>query len=126
MEIVKELALMRNDFILDLVGDGESKPALEEYVTQHKLEHFVHFHGFKQKQDLPVYFAQSTAFLFQTDFDVWGLTLNEAMAAGVPCLSSINAGASFDLVEENETGFMVDFNKREEVIKIINRLLQLL
>ena len=45
------------------------------------------------------------------------------MAAGVACLSSINAGASFDLVQENETGFMVDFSDKDDVIKKINRLL---
>ena len=123
LEIVKELSLTRNDFVLDLIGDGESKAELELYTKQHKLENFVHFHGFKQKSELPAYLALSTAFLFQTDFDVWGLTLNEAMAAGVACLSSENAGASFDLVVENETGFVVNFSNKEHVVKKINWLL---
>ena len=123
LEIVKDLAATRNDFVLDMIGDGESKPALVEYARQHKLENFVHFHGFKQKQELPTFLAQSTAFLFQTDFDVWGLTLNEAMAAGVACLSSVNAGASYDLVKENDTGFVVDFSNKENVIEKINWLL---
>ena len=53
LEIVKELALIRNDFVLDLIGDGESKPMLEAFSMQHNLQNFVHFHGFKQKSELP-------------------------------------------------------------------------
>ena len=123
LEIINKLSNERTDFVLDIIGDGESKDDLEKYVKQHKLERFVQFYGFKQKQELPFHLAQSTAFLFQTDFDVWGLTLNEAMAAGVACLSSINAGASFDLIKEGETGFVVDFNDTGYVMQKIIHLL---
>ncbi len=123
LDVVKDLSATRNDFVLDLIGDGESKAELESYSQQHNLQNFVQFHGFKQKSELPAFLAKSTAFLFQTDFDIWGLTLNEAMASGVPCLSSINAGASYDLIQEGETGFVVDFSDKVVVKDKINWLL---
>ncbi|MEO8087449.1 MAG: glycosyltransferase, partial [Bacteroidota bacterium] len=83
----------------------------------------VTFHGFIQRNELPRYFAQSTCFLFQTDFDVWGLVLNEAMAAGVAVLSSVNAAATHDLVIDGETGFAVDYNRQDEVLEKLNLLL---
>jgi glycosyltransferase involved in cell wall biosynthesis len=41
----------------------------------------------------------------------------------LPCIASPNAGASFDLIKENETGFIVDFGDEKKVIEKINQLL---
>jgi glycosyltransferase involved in cell wall biosynthesis len=84
----------------------------------------VKFHGFKQKNELPSYFANTKALLFQTDFDIWGLVLNEAMSAGVPCLSSANAGASFDLIQNNHNGFVVDYENKADIIEKINFIIE--
>jgi len=123
LETIKLVAAERNDFCIDILGDGVSKEALEKYVADNDLQSHVIFHGFRQRHELPVYFAKSSGFLFQTGFDIWGLVLNEAMAAGLACLSSPNAGATTDLVKEGETGFVVDFNDRTYAASKINWLL---
>jgi glycosyltransferase involved in cell wall biosynthesis len=123
LEAAKVLSSQRSDFVIDIVGDGENKSELEAYSSEHNLSNFVKFHGFKQKEELPSYFASSLAFLFQTDFDIWGLTLNEAMAAGLPCICSINAGASSDLIEEGITGWSIDYSNIETVVSKMNWLL---
>ena len=122
LEVVKLLARTRNDFILDLIGDGSDKEKLERFVEDNGISSFVKFHGYRQKYELPYFLAQSHCFLFQTDFDIWGLVLNEAMAAGVPCISSIHAGATYDLIIEGETGFAVDFTETEEAVEKIIRI----
>lgn len=114
--VIEKLKTIRTDFVLDIVGDGDSRAFLEQYIRDHQLEDFVKMHGYKQKEELPAFLAKSLAFLFQTDFDIWGLTLNEAMAAGLPCLSSVNAGASVDLVDEGITGWTVDFRQVDDII----------
>jgi glycosyltransferase involved in cell wall biosynthesis len=38
----------------------------------------------------------------------WGLVINEAMASGLPVLSSRNVGAAEELVVDVETGFLFD------------------
>jgi glycosyltransferase involved in cell wall biosynthesis len=38
----------------------------------------------------------------------WGLVINEAMASGLPVLSSRNVGAAEELVVEGENGFLFD------------------
>jgi glycosyltransferase involved in cell wall biosynthesis len=123
LEVIKELSKKRNDFILDIIGEGKERKNLHDYVMQNGIEKYVRFHGFKQKQELPGYFAISDCFLFQTGFDIWGLVLNEAMAAGIPCLASVNAGATYDLVKEGETGFVADFCDIKNTCEKINWLL---
>ena len=115
LEIIQELSQERKDFVLDIIGDGDDKPNLEKFVQMNGLSEFVRFHGFRQKSELPAYLAKSNGFLFQTDFDIWGLVLNEAMAAGLPCISSTQAGATIDLIRDGETGFVLDFRDKELV-----------
>lgn len=103
------LAMVRKDFAVDIVGDGEERASLEAWAAGHGLGGVVTFHGYRQKQELPAFLAQSTALLFQTDFDIWGLVLTEGMAAGLVPLASVKAGATADLVNEGVTGFAVDY-----------------
>jgi glycosyltransferase involved in cell wall biosynthesis len=124
IEIANELKQKRNDFCIDIIGDGESREQLELKVKNLDLCEFVKFHGFKQKNELPSYFANTKALLFQTDFDIWGLVLNEAMAAGVPCLSSANAGASSDLIQNGHNGFVVDYENKADIIEKINFIIE--
>ena len=121
--IIEMLAKTRNDFELHILGDGSDRQNLEAMVKSKNLGDRIIFHGFVQKKELPEHFAGSIAFLFQTDFDIWGLVLNEAMAAGIATLSSTNAGATFDLITEGKTGFAVDYNNPQTVLEKINYLL---
>jgi glycosyltransferase involved in cell wall biosynthesis len=123
LKVAARLAALRNDFCIDIVGDGDERTLLQEQVKQQKLQDFVKFHGFKQKNELPAYMARCSIFLFQTGFDIWGLTLNEAMAAGLPCIASINAGAAADLIIQGKTGFALDYEQLDEVVNVINQLL---
>lgn len=124
IEIAKTLKSHRSDFCIDIIGDGESKNSLESMVKEYQLSDQVKFHGFKQKEELPPYFAKAKALLFQTDFDIWGLVLNEAMAAGVPCLSSVNAGASEDLIVNGENGYIVDYQNKADILEKINFIIE--
>ncbi len=123
LEVISELKSEGRKFILDIIGDGDDKPNLERFVQNNNLSEFVHFHGFRQKAELPAFLAKSSCFLFQTDFDIWGLVLNEAMAAGLTCLSSPNAGSTPDLIRDGETGFVVDFSDKKLVKEKIRRIL---
>ncbi len=124
IEIIDRLSKKRTDFVLDIIGDGDEKLLLEKMVTEKKLNDIIKFHGFVQKNNLPKYLAASTCFLFQTDFDVWGLVVNEAMAAGIPVISSLNAGATYDLIVENKTGFVLDYNNLKDAVTTINSILE--
>lgn len=124
LRVVDYMKTKRSDFVLDIVGDGEDRSGLELFVKENDLCEFVQFHGYKQAQDLVGFLARADCFLFQTDFDIWGLVLVEAMAAGVPCISSIHAGATHDLIQDGETGFAVDFSMTSSVTDKVLWLLE--
>lgn len=123
LEVIKLLTEVRQDFILEIIGDGPEKLNLINYVTQNNLDQVVKFYGYKQKEHLPVFLARSSLFLFQTQFDIWGLVLVEAMAAGIPCLASNNAGSTNDLIIDGFNGYKVDFEDKGAVLNILNDIL---
>jgi len=113
------LSKRRKDFRVTIVGEGESRASLENACAKAGLDGMVRFEGYQQKEDLPAFLANADAFLFQTGYDIWGLVLNEAMAAGLPVISSPNAGSTCDLVIEGETGFIADYN---DTAKVVDRM----
>lgn len=121
--VVEYLAKMRSDFCLKIVGSGPEEDALRRLAVELKIDRFVHFEGYRQLDELPGYLAQAACFLFPSGYDIWGLVLNEAMAAGVPCFASLQAGATYDLIQEGKTGFAVDFSDTEYVARKIHWLL---
>ncbi|MGI0011389.1 MAG: glycosyltransferase family 4 protein, partial [Nitrosopumilaceae archaeon] len=124
LKIMQVLSRTRSDFVLDIVGDGEDGVLLKKYVHENRLTDFVEFHGYKQKPEIPFFMAGAHCFVFPTHFDIWGLVLNEAMVAGLPCLASVHAGATHDLIEDGVTGFAMDFSQTEKVAEKIGWLLE--
>lgn len=119
LETVRLTALNRRDFRVDILGEGTAKGEMEDFIRKHHLDTIVNFHGFVQKENLPEWLAQSSALLFQTGYDIWGLVVNEAMAAGVTVLSSPNAGATHDLIKDGQNGFVVDFRNHAHAAKML-------
>lgn len=117
IEAARLLSERRRDFKINIIGDGISKSQLERTVNEYNLNDIISFTGYIQKQGLPAQLAITDVLLFQTDFDIWGLVLNEAMAAGVACLVSPNAGASYDLIKEGVTGFINDYSLAEKTAR---------
>ena len=68
----------------------------------------VIFAGFRQIVELPAFYAAAGAFIHSALSEPWGLVINEAMASGLPILSSNNVGAAEELVIDGETGYLFD------------------
>jgi len=60
----------------------------------------VHFYGFRQIDENPVFYALADAFILPSLYEEWGLVVNEAMASGLPVVVSETAGCAEDLLEK--------------------------
>jgi len=121
---IKILSENRSDFVLYIIGDGSDRKSMESQAKQLNIEPFIRFEGLKQKKDIPRYFASSSCFLFPTAHDIWGLVLVEAMAAGVPSIASLHAGATSDLIQDGKTGFAMDFSDSHKIATRIQWILE--
>lgn len=64
--------------------------------------------GFRQIDELPRFYAHAAAFIHPALSEPWGLVINEAMASGLPILSSLNVGAAEELLQPGLNGFGFD------------------
>jgi glycosyltransferase involved in cell wall biosynthesis len=97
---------------LVLLGDGPLREALNSQLSTFNLHRHVHLPGFKQYQELPVYYALARAFVHPSTTEQWGLVVNEAIACGLPVIVSERCGCVPELVQDN--GFTFDpFNEHE-------------
>lgn len=92
---------------LVIVGDGPERERLEAVAHARGWSN-VFFVGYVQSEELPQYLAAADVFVFPTLDDRFGAVLPEAMAAGVPVVSSVYAAATRDLITDGVTGFAMD------------------
>jgi glycosyltransferase involved in cell wall biosynthesis len=97
---------LRKKMGLVFVGDGPARSALLHSAAATDPGS-VQVVGFAQREHLAAYYALADVFVFPTHTDPWGLVVNEAMACGLPVISSGAAGCAADLVESGWNGRVV-------------------
>jgi N-acetyl-alpha-D-glucosaminyl L-malate synthase BshA len=88
-----------------MVGDGPERPAMENLARSLEVFDDVRFLG-KQEQ-MEEILVVSDLFLLPSDYESFGLAALEAMAAGMPVISS-NAGGLPEINIHGETGYLAD------------------
>ena len=89
-----------------LVGDGPEEARLKQTCAERGIRNVV-FAGFRQKAELPRYYAVADVFVFPTLGDPYGLVVDEAMACRLPVISTAAAGEIRDRIEEGVNGYIV-------------------
>jgi glycosyltransferase involved in cell wall biosynthesis len=90
------------------VGDGPLRPSLERDLAG--LGDRVEFIGFRDWDALPSEYARGDILCVPSRHDGWGLVVPEGMAAGLPVISTEATGAAVDLIESDESGWLVPAN----------------
>lgn len=108
---------------LALIGDGPLHTDLAQQAAARGLGAQVHLPGFAGPEEIARWLAAADVFAFPTLEDTFGVVVNEAMAAGLPVVSSIYAGATQDLVREGENGYAVDPTDHAVLADRLHRIL---
>lgn len=77
-----------NHFHLDFIGDGESRPALEEQIRNLELEEYVTMLGQKDRNYVYNHLCEYDLYILPSRSEGFGLTVAEAMCAKVPVMVS--------------------------------------
>lgn len=93
---------------LAIAGDGPARPELEAFA--HGPSHGgrldrVRFLGYVPYPDLPALYAAADLFLHPVAEERWGVSVAEALACGLPVVTSSRVGAGRDLITAGRNGF---------------------
>lgn len=94
------------DSFLVFAGDGPLRSKLEAEASSLGVANRVRFLGFVNQTKLPPIYRSSDLFVLPSEYEPFGVVVNEAMLCGCPVIVSNRVGARFDLVEPGSTGFI--------------------
>ena len=114
------------DYGIYIIGGSPIKEYID-LINKYNLKN-IHFIGFLNKDELANYYLASDLFAFPTREDIWGLVINEAMAKGLPVITTDKCVAGLELIENNINGFIVPIEDADALcskIKLITENIDL-
>lgn len=116
IKAVEKILVSHPDMLhLTIVGDGSQKKALISYCDQKGIIKYVNFTGNLARGDVAKELCMADIFLFPSLYDIYGLVVIEAMACGLPVISSMCAGVTKDAIIDGKNGFRADFRNVDEI-----------
>lgn len=100
--LIEAMALVHKKYdgwILKLFGEGKEQKNLEQYICDNKAEEYIFLCG--RTDNLPEEFGKADIFVLSSDFEGMPNALLEAMAAGVPCVSTDCPTGPSSLIGDN-------------------------
>jgi glycosyltransferase involved in cell wall biosynthesis len=102
VEAVGKINKEKNRVKLILVGDGPLRSEVRQAAE--RIKDSVHFPGYLPYSELPKFYAISDVFVHPAVGEQWGVSVNEAMACGVPVIAAESVGSARDLISKGKTG----------------------
>ena len=107
------LKLPQEKIQINLVGEGD---LFDELSARYNKPNIL-FLGKQYGDDLVNAYKNADCLILASKSDQWGLVVNEAMASGLPVISSKFVGANYDLIENKDTGLIFDPEKEDDLTK---------
>ncbi len=83
----------------------------------------VHFLGFQKKERLALLYKAADLFVLPTREDIWGLVINEALAYGLPTITTDRCVAGLELIEDGVNGYVVPVEDAQALAEKMNAVL---
>lgn len=120
--LINSAKSLYEDIGIYIIG-GEATKEYKELVERLELKN-IHFVGFKSKEKLKEYYKAADLFVLPTRGDVWGLVINEAMACGLPVVTTDKCVAGIELIHNEENGYIIPVNNEDMLSKRIKEILE--
>jgi glycosyltransferase involved in cell wall biosynthesis len=108
------------DALFLLAGEGPERDALEALAEERGIAHRVRFLG--RREDVPQLLATCDVFALPSLYEGSSLAVLEAMAAGIPVVSSAIGGTD-ELIEDGRSGLLVPPGDAEALAVALRRVL---
>lgn len=111
------------EYKLEIYGDGQLKSNLDEYIKKLNLSHKVILKGTTNKLFDEI--VDSSLFVLSSDYEGMPNALMEAMALGIPCISTdCKPGGARELITDGKNGILTPIDSTDELTKAIKFMLE--
>lgn len=120
-QALARLRQQRDDWRLDIVGDGPFRVEYERSAQQLGLVQKLNFHGMKSKREVAEFMRLADLLVLPSLTETFSTVAAEALASGVPVLAT-RCGGPEDFVSD-EVGLLVSPGSEETLYKGLNKML---
>lgn len=122
--IIETLKDLPPNVVLYLYGkeDEDYRKQLDKYLAENNLGSRVFFKGYVKNSDIPEVLRAMDLFLLPSINEGFPVSILEALACGVPVLSSDSGGGAKFMLQKGG-GFIFDLSNPNRFLELMNRLL---
>ncbi len=104
-------------------GEGPLRVQLEREICALGLSERVRLLGFVNQSALPEVYRAADVLVLSSQYEPFGVVVNEAMLCGCVPVVTDHVGARFDLIEDGRTGFVYPAGDVEKLADVLRSLL---
>jgi len=119
LESLSQLKQKRQDFTLDIVGDGPNRKEYEELTEKFGLDKIVKFYG--RQPEIVSFMRNCDFFVLPSLYENFGVVYIEAMACGKPVIGTLGGGPK-EIINK-DTGILVPTKDIEDLTSAIDYML---
>ncbi len=118
--LMKSEEILPKDIGIYIIGDEPT----QEFINwkEEKTLNQVHFVGFQSKENLQKWYQAADVFVLPTREDIWGLVINEAMAQGLPVITTNKCVAGLELIKEGQNGYIIPTENSKALAEAILKI----
>lgn len=121
IKALKEVLKEYNYVKLLVIGDGPEKENLMNLAKELKISSNIEFIGAVNREDLNEYINRANAFVLPSEYETFGIAYIEALACGLPIITT-KCGGPEDFFSE-EIGYMIFNEDKEELSKAMEYII---
>lgn len=123
VEAVLKLKEKYPNIRLKIIGEGDEKKNLENFILENKMEKFVKFSGLMPHDQLPKEYKDANIFILPSLNEGMSNTILEALASGLPIIAT-DTGGTKELLNNGENGFIIKMKDSNDIVEKIEKLIQ--
>ncbi len=112
------------EVFLSIAGDGPLQDRLSELIQKLELEQYVNLLGNVKRRDIPAFLSSLDIYVQSSVSEGSPLTIKEAMAAGLPIVST-SVGGIPEMIIDGKTGILVTHGSEDEFVSSINKIINM-
>jgi len=117
----KELVRERQNLRLVIIGDGPEKNNIFRLINKLNVKKFITLTGYLSKEEIIKILQKCHAYIQTSQVETFGMSIVEAMALGLPVIST-KCGGPEDFINKNN-GILVDINNYKNLIDAMLRII---
>lgn len=122
IEAVRKISDEYPQLYLKIMGDGNNRAELESLTESLGLKNKVEFLGRVPREKTAPYYQESSAFVLPSLNEGMSNAMLEALATGLPIISTDTGGAK-ELVEDEKNGFIIKAKNSDDIARKIEILI---